>query len=220
MTGTSTTDAPSEEQRRRARPQLPVGPLGLLVITAIALAAAFGVARLVLELGREQPVSLQEMLDDTAAAPLVSNTEARIEVGAPAPNVRLEYLDGGVQDLAEVAGRGTPVVMNFWASTCVPCLAEMPAFEQVRAETEGELTFVGVNVADTQAAADEMVQRTGIRFRSARDPRSEIFAVYGGIALPRTVLIDGDGVVVATHTGELDEVTLTKLLDEHGLLPA
>jgi thiol-disulfide isomerase/thioredoxin len=196
-----------------------VGPIGLLVITAVALAAAFGVARLLLDLGREEPVLLQDALDEVASAPLVSDTEARIELGAPAPNVRLEYLDGGVQELRELAGRGTPVVLNFWSSTCVPCLAEMPAFEQVRAETDGEVTFIGVNVADAETAANDMVRRTGIRYRSARDPRSEIFAVYGGIALPRTVLIDGDGVVVAAHTGELDADALRALLDEHGLRP-
>lgn len=191
----------------------------MLVITAIALAAAFGAARLFIALVADDGVvSLQDALDDTTSAPLVTDTEARVEIGGPAPNVRLEFLDGGVQDLAELAGVGTPVVMNFWSSTCIPCLAEMPAFQRVNAELDGSVTFLGVGVADTVSAAEEMVERTGVRYRNARDPRSEIFAVYGGIALPRTVLIAGDGTVVATHTGELDQESLTELLDEHGFL--
>jgi thiol-disulfide isomerase/thioredoxin len=209
----------SPPQTSRRRP-LPVGPLGLFVITAIALAAAFGAARLFISLNEEEPIELQEMLDESAQAPLVTDTEARAEVGQPAPNVRLEYLDGGVQELAEVAGLGTPVVLNFWSSTCIPCLEEMPAIEQV-SQTHGEdLTVVGVNTTDTEQAGNEMVERTGVTYRNARDPRSEIFAVFSGIALPRTVLIDGDGTIVATHSGELTEDELTDLLVEHDLIAA
>jgi thiol-disulfide isomerase/thioredoxin len=207
--------APSPGRRRKG---LPVGPLGMLVVTAIALAAALGTAALMNELLDEDPVDLQDALDETADAPLVLDTEVRAKVGSHAPDVRLEYLDGGVQQLAEVAGTGTPVVLNFWSSTCVPCLKEMPAFEQVRAEFEDELTIVGVDVTDTADAGNEMVERTGVQYRNARDPRAEIFAVFGGIALPRTVLIDGDGVVRATHSGELTVEELTDLLAEHDLV--
>lgn len=215
----STERPPARPARRSARRgPLPVGPLGLFVITAIALVAAFGAARLFIALNEEEPVELQEMLDESAQAPLVTDTEARAEIGQPAPNVRLEYLDGGVQELAEVAGVGTPVVLNFWSSTCIPCLKEMPAIEQVAQEQGDSLTVVGVNTTDTEQAGNDMVARTGVTYRNARDPRSEIFATFGGIALPRTVLIDGDGTVVATHSGELTADELTTLLDEHGLL--
>ena len=212
---------PADPDRpRTARRGLGIGPLGLFLITAVALMAAFTVARVVLEALDEDPVDIQEMLDESARAPLVSDTEARAEIGQPAPNVRLEYLDGGVQDLAEVAGTGTPVVLNFWSSTCIPCRNEMPAIEEVHSELDGDVTVVGVDVTDTEAAGKEMVASTGVTYRNARDPRSEIFAVFGGIALPRTVLIDGDGTIVATHSGELDADELRALLDENGLLPA
>jgi thiol-disulfide isomerase/thioredoxin len=212
----STGDEPRPARRRG----LGVGPLGLFLITAVALLAAFTVGRLVIEALDEDPVDISEMLDEAAKAPLVTDTEARAEIGQPAPNVRLEYLDGGVQDLAEVAGRGTPVVLNFWSSTCIPCLKEMPAFEEVNQELDGRVTFVGVDVVDTVEAGKEMVAKTGVTYRNARDPRSEIFAVFGGIALPRTVLIDGDGTIVATHSGELTADELREFLDENGMLAA
>lgn len=204
----------------RRRRGLGVGPLGLFLITAVALLAAFTVGRLVIAALDEDPVDISEMLDESARAPLVTDTEALAEIGQPAPNVRLEYLDGGAQDLAEVAGRGTPVVLNFWSSTCIPCLKEMPAFEEVSQELDGRVTFVGVDVVDTVEAGKEMVEKTGVTYRNARDPRSEIFAVFGGIALPRTVLIAADGTIVATHSGELDAEELRDLLDENGLLAA
>lgn len=218
-TATPPQDPPAPSPRRR-RKGLPVGPLGMLVVTAIALAAAFGAAALMQRLLDDDSVDIQDALDETADAPLVLNTEVRAKVGQHAPDVRLEYLDGGVQQLAEVAGTGTPVVLNFWSSTCVPCLKEMPAFEQVRGELEDQVTIVGVDVTDTEDAGNEMVAKTGVRYRNARDPRAEIFAVFGGIALPRTVLIDGDGVVRATHSGELSADELTELLVEHDLVTA
>ena len=216
-TATPPQDPPAPSPRRR-RKGLPVGPLGMLVITAIALAAALGTAALLQELLDEDSVDVQEALDQTADAPLVLDTEVRAEVGQHAPDVRLEYLDGGVQQLAEVAGTGTPVVLNFWSSTCVPCLKEMPAFEEVRARFEDQLTIVGVDVTDTADAGEQMVAKTGVQYRNARDPRAEIFAVFGGIALPRTVLIGADGVVLATHSGELTAEELTDLLTEHDLV--
>ncbi len=96
-------DAPPARRRR-----LPVGPVGLFVITALALLAAFTAARIVIEMLDEDPVDLQVMLDESAQAPLVTDTEQRAEIGQPAPNVRLDYLDGGTQDLAEIAGVGSP----------------------------------------------------------------------------------------------------------------
>lgn len=219
-TATPPQDPPAPSPRRR-RKGLPVGPLGMLVITAIALAAAFGTAALLQPLFDDgDSVDVQDALDETADAPLVLDTEVRAKVGQHAPDVRLEYLDGGVEQLAEVAGTGTPVVLNFWSSTCVPCLKEMPAFEQVRGELEDQITIVGVDVTDTEDAGNEMVTKTGVRYRNARDPRAEIFAVFGGIALPRTVLIDGDGVVRATHSGELTADELKELLAEHDLVSA
>ena len=216
----SADPADSVERGAGRRRGLGIGPLGLFLVTAVALAVAFTAARVAIEAFDEDPVDIQEMLDESAKAPLVTDTEARAEIGQPAPNVRLEYLDGGVQELAEVAGTGTPVVLNFWSSTCIPCLKEMPAIEQVRQELDGQVTVVGVDVTDTEEAGKDMVASTGVTYRNARDPRAEIFAVFGGIALPRTVLIDGDGTVVATHSGELSADELTTLLDENGLLPA
>ena len=70
----------------------------------------------------------------------------------------------------------------------------------------------------TREFGREMVERTGVTYPNARDPRSEIFTVFGGIALPRTVLIAADGTVADTHSGELDAEELTELLRSNGLI--
>lgn len=221
--GTDDGDHDSVTTTRTAAPRkrrgLPVGPLGMLLITAVALAAAIGAGALVQGALDDDAVPIQEALDSSSeAAPLVVNSSVRAEVGSLAPDVRLEYLDGGTEQLAEVAGRGTPVVLNFWSSTCIPCLKEMPAFEEVNGRFADEVRIIGIDVADTEKAGREMVETTGVTYRNARDPRSEIFAAYGGIALPRTVVLAGDGTILDTHSGPLDAEELTDLLAEHDLV--
>lgn len=199
----------------------PIGPIGWLLITAVSLAAAFGAVHLMLALMLDddnQAIDVQTALDGSSAAPLVREGTSKAEVGKHAPNVRLEYLAGGEDQLAMVAGLGTPLVMNFWQSTCIPCLAEMPMLEAMHQELNGKVEFLGINVADRIEDGIEMAESTGVTYRNARDPRSEIFSTYNGIALPRTVLIGADGVVLGTHTGELTEAQFREFLTKHGAL--
>ncbi|MHB1138073.1 MAG: TlpA family protein disulfide reductase [Microthrixaceae bacterium] len=186
-------------------------------MTAIALAGAFLVTKLVVDAAadRGDVIDVQDALDGVAAAPLVADSTQRAELDGPAPNVRLEFLDGGTQQLAEIAGVGTPVVLNFWSSTCAPCLNEMPALEAVSEQLGDRVTVIGIDSQDTVESGREMVEQTGVTYRNARDPKGEISTVFGALALPRTVLIAGDGTIVATHSGELDEAGFTTLLADH-----
>ena len=217
------TDLPSAGRRRG----LPVGPVGLLLITLVALLAAGLVLRVGLGSSSPKAVDLQDALDEQAAAPLVPAGATAAKVGSPAPDVRLDYLDGGSQQLSEL--RGTPVVLNFWASTCAPCLTEMPALQEFSdahrpgadgTNPAGAVRVVGVAVADPEAAARKMVERTGVQYRNAADPRAEVFRVFGGTSLPRTVVVDADGVVRDVHSGALTAAELTAMLQRQGLLPA
>lgn len=218
-TGTTTSG------RRRG---LPVGPVGLLLITLVALLAAGLVLRIGLGGGSTtEAVDIQDALDEQAAGPLVAPNAQAAKVGSQAPDVRLAYLDGGTQQLFEL--EGTPVVLNFWASTCAPCLTEMPAFEEFSAahlpgpdgtNPAGVVRVVGVAVADPEAAARKMVERTGVQYRNAADPQAEIFRVFGGTSLPRTVVLDAKGVVRDVHSGSLTAAELTQKLQQQGLLPA
>ncbi|MFM7063863.1 MAG: TlpA family protein disulfide reductase [Actinomycetes bacterium] len=222
---TTAPDGPlSAERPRRA---LPVGPVGLLLITLVALLAAGLVLRLGLGGSRSTAVDIQDALDEQAAAPLVRPDATAAQVGQLAPDVRLAYLDGGSQQLYEL--KGTPVVVNFWASTCAPCLVEMPALEQFAQAHQpgpdgtnpaGAVRVVGIAVADPEAAARKMVERTGVRFRNATDPQAAIFRVFGGTSLPRTVVLDANGVVRDIHSGALTADELTTKLQQQGLLPS
>jgi len=113
---------------------------------------------------------------------------------------------------------GTPTVVNFFASTCVPCITEMPAFEQVHADLGDQVTFLGLAVQDRPEDALDLVDQTGVTYRTAQDPDASVFNALGAVVLPTTVLLDADGDVLATKLGALDEGELRTLLaDELGI---
>lgn len=137
--------------------------------------------------------------------------------GSDGPDVALEGtwvdLDGQPVDLA--TWRGTPVVVNFFASWCVPCRAEMPDFEAVNQAMAGEVRFVGLNVSETDTeAARELVADTGVTYTIGFDGPEEFLEDVGGFGMPTTALFDADGDLVAAHTGVLDAEELQDMIDE------
>ncbi len=116
--------------------------------------------------------------------------------------------------------RGTPVLVNFFASTCVPCITEMPALEQVHKELGDQVTFLGLALQDRPEEALALIARTGVTYRTAQDKDASVITALGGTVLPTTVLLDADGKIVATHSGQLDAAGLRSFLsDKLGINP-
>ncbi len=117
-------------------------------------------------------------------------------------NVAFEYFDGTEGNLADFAGM--PVVINFWASWCPACVAEMPDFEQVHARLGDRVALLGLNMQEVdQEAADVLIQKTGVTYLLGHDRDGSIFASFGGIAMPTTILVDEFGNVALTHSGAI-----------------
>nr|MDQ3293736.1 TlpA family protein disulfide reductase [Actinomycetota bacterium] len=138
--------------------------------------------------------------------------------GEPEANATERVLTGLGEGAGEVdlAGfRGTPLVVNFFASTCVPCVEEMPAIERVFQAGAGRFAVVGVAVNDRVDDALALVERTGVTWDLATDPDGTFIRAMGGLYLPTTALIDAEGEVVEVRTGTLDADELVDLLDEH-----
>lgn len=123
-----------------------------------------------------------------------------------------EMLDGGTGSLEQY--RGTPLVVNFFASWCVPCLAEMPGFEQVHQDLDGRVVFLGLNLQDTREAGIAVVEQTGVTYDIGRDPDGSLFLSFGAIAMPTTVFIDADGSTVDMHSGEITASALRDRIAE------
>ncbi|MPZ72423.1 MAG: redoxin domain-containing protein [Nitriliruptorales bacterium] len=131
----------------------------------------------------------------------------------PAPDVTAPTLSGETLRLADLSG---PVVVNFWASWCGPCVTEAPALQRVADEYDGRVTFVGVNVKDEPAAARNFERDFGVRYPSWHDQASSIAASFGGIgpaALPSTIVLDSDHRVASRLFGAVDEPRLAAELD-------
>jgi thiol-disulfide isomerase/thioredoxin len=178
----------------RARPR--AGGLSwvgvVLALAVLAVAALVVAGRLV-----GQP--------STTAGVVVEGVAA---VGRPAPRVELPGLRGGRVRLADLRGR--PVVLNFWASWCPPCLAEMPEFERVHRRLGDRVAFLGVNQRDQAQAAERLARASGVIYPLATDPAGRAFDAFGGLGMPTTVFIRADGTVAEIVAGQLDERLLAE----------
>lgn len=111
--------------------------------------------------------------------------------------------------------REQPLVVNYWASWCVPCLAEMPGFERVYQQHQGEVAFLGINLADDPRAAEAVRERTGITYPVARDAEASAFEAFGAFGMPTTVFISPEGGIVELYTGELFAEALAERIDRY-----
>jgi cytochrome c biogenesis protein CcmG, thiol:disulfide interchange protein DsbE len=188
------------------------------VAAVLALAAAVGAAAAwdlaVGDRGPARPEPDAELRfgpDDAEGSdnPLVAD-DVR---GRAVPDDRWTTFDGEQRSFADYAG--TPVVLNFFGSWCVPCIEEMPAFESVHQEVGDEVHFLGIAVRDSVADAQGIVDRTGVTYEVGRDAASRLTAAFGVVNMPSTFLISPEGRIVASHSGALDAGGLRRLIDEH-----
>jgi len=110
--------------------------------------------------------------------------------------------------------RGRPVVLNFWASWCVPCRREMPAFQAAHRQLGERVAFVGMNHEDGRRPALAFLDETGADYPSGYDPEGKVAAAYGLRGLPTTVFISGDGRILATRRGEMTRPELDRAIEE------
>lgn len=137
------------------------------------------------------------------------------KVGRPAPDLRLKGFDGA--DVTTASLRGKPTVINFWASTCAPCIEEMPLLEAGYQALGDEVNFVGVDVFESPDLGRAMIAKTGVTFPQTVDPTNEVLTRFGGIQLPHTVILAADGTVAALHNEPITtEAELRGLINAAG----
>ena len=124
-------------------------------------------------------------------------------VGQPAPEIALPGLDGRVRSLAEFGGR--PLLINFWASWCGPCIEEMPMLDAFAAKQSGNgVQVVGIAL-DQREAVEAFLRKTPVRYPVLLEaPGSSDTSVRFGNArgvLPYSVLVDAQGRIAAARIG-------------------
>lgn len=141
-----------------------------------------------------------------------------VVVDRPAPPFEVENVREGQPPVSLASARGRPVVLNFWASWCGPCLAEMPAFEAVSRRMAGRVAFLGMNHRDGRNPALDLLAETKVTYPSGHDPEGRLAPSFGAHGMPTTVFISADGRVLERRTGELTEDQLEAVIDR--LFPA
>jgi cytochrome c biogenesis protein CcmG, thiol:disulfide interchange protein DsbE len=107
--------------------------------------------------------------------------------------------------------RGTPVVVNLWASWCEPCTREMPLLGRA-ARDHRDVQFLGVDTLDSRGGAEDFIAEHAVPFPSLFDPDGAIRTDLAGNGLPITVFFDADGNQVAKVDGELSQEALDERL--------
>ena len=132
-------------------------------------------------------------------------------VGRPAPDFALVDLAGNPIRLSELRGR--PVLINFWASWCGPCVEEFPRIEAALDEHGASgLAVIGIVYQDRWSSADRFMDQMGASWPAAMDPGGRVADRYGVYGAPESFFIDRDGVVAARQFGPFTSEALARHL--------
>jgi thiol-disulfide isomerase/thioredoxin len=163
---------------RRLRPYVMFGAAALLVLGAVGVW-----------------FSLQQPVQGSGSPSIAS-------IGAPAPQIALPLVGGGQSDLE--ADRGKVVLVNFWATWCEPCKAEMPGLQQLADELRDQpFRLYSVDLQEDAAQIEAFAQQYHLDLYAVIDEDGAATRAYGVRALPSTFLIDQNGILHLQRLGPL-----------------
>lgn len=152
----------------------------------------------------------------------VLRSDSQADAGKTAPAFELPLLDGS-GTLAEEDLEGRAVVINFWASWCIPCREEAPLFQKAWESYRDEgVVFLGVNIKDAQSDAREFVKEFGITYPVVRDLEQTLTQDFGVKGLPETFFVDHRwtfiGAISGTASGEQGSTVILGAVSEDELI--
>ncbi len=200
---------------------------GLTMVTLVAALVVVGCS------SSTSPGANPYTFDTERAVVRVDTPELRKQKAAagidpcPRSSTAVEVVDGGLPDITlpclgggrdvRLAGlRGTPLVLNFWAQTCGPCRTESPLFQALHEAAGDELAVLGVDWQDNPGPAIAFASELGLTYPHVADPDAVTRAPLRVSALPITLFIDAEGVIVHTEYGAVPTAeALGGLVDSH-----
>ncbi len=144
-----------------------------------------------------------------AAGALTAKRESNApRVGRRLPDFSLPTVDGGAVTRQDLSGK--PAFLNFWASWCPPCRAEMPAIDAIAREERGRVNVLAINNGEPVVVARAFMRDNGFALRTALDEEGALFGKWGFHYLPTSIFIDSSGTVCSIFDGALDEATMRR----------
>jgi len=138
--------------------------------------------------------------------------------GKPAPDFELQSIEGQSVSLGDLRGR--PVLVNFWASWCGPCLLEMPFLHMTHEQwAEKGLVMLAINIGESPSEVKEFVESRGLTFTVLLDTKQEVAQIYNIRGIPATFFIDKSGIIqdikmgAFTSKAEIERL-LSKIIPE------
>ena len=148
----------------------------------------------------------------------IAQIGAKVEIENKLPKMSLKMLNGKSTDVSSFLEDG-PILINFWATWCAPCIKEMKYLDKFNKKyTESGFQVVSINT-DTPRSLSKVksfVKSRGYSFEILMDPKSEFIRKAGGKVLPFLLLVNTDGTIFKRHMGYSpgDEITLEKEIGE------
>jgi peroxiredoxin len=130
-------------------------------------------------------------------------------VGKQLPDAQVTDLDGNTIALQSFVG--SPIILNFWYSTCEPCRREIPAFAQAQ-QTNSNVRFIGLNMNDSPETARAFGEKYGINYPIVFDQSGTVIRELGVVTAPSTLFIDSSGNIVDQVAGEISSDKLASLI--------
>jgi len=109
-------------------------------------------------------------------------------------------LAGG--DAISLSDIGGPAVINLWATSCVPCRTEIPAFEAVHQARGDTIRFVGLNIGESAEQAAPFIEEVGATYDQYLDELGYATTALDASAMPTTIVVDADGNIATRHIGQ------------------
>lgn len=154
-------------------------------------------------------------VNDSAGGLTVTLDEpGKANLGQSAPNFTVQTPQGNTVRLSDY--KGQPVVLNFWATWCAPCLIEMPALEQIyRKYKDQGLVVLAVNQAEPADRVSHYMYANGLSFPSVLDPDTGVARLYRVTGYPTTYLVDRQGNLRLLRRGAFSDASqIERLLSD------
>jgi thiol-disulfide isomerase/thioredoxin len=154
------------------------------------------------------------LLKKIAVATLLAGTfltaQAALKVGDALPDLASFNLEGKLPDTL----KGKVVIVDFWASWCLPCAKSFPVLDELQKKYGDRLVIVAVNVDEKAANMDDFLKKHPVSFTIVRDANQKLVAVVEPATMPTSFILDGEGKVRFLHNGFHGEDTRKEYLAE------